>query len=57
MRRGDLTDENSGIGWSRCPQSNAGCTGSSATAVATRYDGLAVRYEVTVLIGAINEWL
>ncbi|MFI6093586.1 hypothetical protein [Streptomyces sp. NPDC051218] len=26
-------------------------------AVATRYDKLAVRYEVTVLIAAINEWL
>jgi transposase len=26
-------------------------------AVATRYDKLAVRYEATVLIAAINEWL
>ncbi|MEU4067732.1 transposase [Streptomyces wedmorensis] len=26
-------------------------------AVATRYDKLSVRYEVTVLIAAINEWL
>ncbi|KOU14111.1 transposase [Streptomyces sp. WM6372] len=26
-------------------------------AVATRYDELAVRYEATVLIAAINEWL
>ncbi|MFC9243058.1 hypothetical protein ACFT7S_03135 [Streptomyces sp. NPDC057136] len=26
-------------------------------AVATRYDRLAVRYEATVLIAAINEWL
>jgi transposase len=26
-------------------------------AVATRYDKLAVRYETTVLIAAINEWL
>ncbi|MFF4488565.1 hypothetical protein ACFY0F_19070 [Streptomyces sp. NPDC001544] len=26
-------------------------------AVATRYDKLAVRYEVTVLVPAINEWL
>jgi transposase len=26
-------------------------------AVATRYDKLAVRYEATVCIAAINEWL
>ncbi len=26
-------------------------------AIATRYDKLAVRYEATVLIAAINEWL
>ncbi|MEU0633822.1 transposase [Streptomyces sp. NPDC005989] len=26
-------------------------------AVATRYDKLAVRYEATVLIAAVNEWL
>jgi transposase len=26
-------------------------------AVATRYDKLAVRYEATVLIATINEWL
>ncbi|MFF5933229.1 hypothetical protein [Streptomyces sp. NPDC012508] len=26
-------------------------------AVATRYDKLAVRYEATVLIAALNEWL
>ncbi|MFF9194911.1 hypothetical protein ACF09L_06875 [Streptomyces sp. NPDC014779] len=26
-------------------------------AVATRYDNLAVRYEATVLVAAINEWL
>lgn len=26
-------------------------------AVATRYDRLAVRYEATVLVAAINEWL
>lgn len=26
-------------------------------AVATRYDKLAVRYETTVLVAAINEWL
>ncbi|WP_442480842.1 hypothetical protein [Streptomyces kutzneri] len=26
-------------------------------AVATRYDKLAVRYEATVLLAAINEWL
>lgn len=26
-------------------------------AVATRYDGLAVRYEATVLVAALNEWL
>ena len=26
-------------------------------AVATRYDKLAVRYEATVLVEAINEWL
>ena len=26
-------------------------------AVATRYDKLAVRYEATMLIAAINEWL
>lgn len=26
-------------------------------AVATRYDKLAVRYEATVLVAAINEWL
>lgn len=26
-------------------------------AMATRYDKLAVRYEATVLITAINEWL
>ncbi|MET9695276.1 transposase [Streptomyces sp. NPDC006514] len=26
-------------------------------AVATRYDKLAVRYEATVLVTAINEWL
>ncbi len=26
-------------------------------AVATRYDKLAVRYEATILIAAINEWL
>ncbi|MGW7276497.1 hypothetical protein ACWGH5_39130 [Streptomyces sp. NPDC054864] len=25
--------------------------------VATRYDKLAVRYEATVLVAAINEWL
>ncbi len=25
-------------------------------AVATRYDKLAVRYEATVLVAAINEW-
>jgi hypothetical protein len=28
-----------------------------APAVATRYDKLAVRYEETVLVAAINEWL
>ena len=28
-----------------------------ARAVATRYDKLAVRYEATVCIAAINEWL
>jgi hypothetical protein len=28
-----------------------------ARAVATRYDKLAVRYEATVLVAAINEWL
>ncbi|KUM84903.1 transposase [Streptomyces pseudovenezuelae] len=26
-------------------------------AVSTRYDKLAVRYEATVLIAALNEWL
>ncbi|MFJ9461513.1 hypothetical protein ACIRST_41395 [Kitasatospora sp. NPDC101447] len=26
-------------------------------AVATRYDKLAVRYEATMLVAAINEWL
>ena len=26
-------------------------------AVATRYDKVAVRYEATVLVAAINEWL
>jgi hypothetical protein len=26
-------------------------------AVATRYDKLAVRYEATVLVAALNEWL
>jgi len=26
-------------------------------AVATRYDNLAVRYQATVMIAAINEWL
>jgi transposase len=26
-------------------------------AVATRYDKLTVRYEATVLVAAINEWL
>ncbi|MEU1891222.1 hypothetical protein [Streptomyces pristinaespiralis] len=26
-------------------------------AVATRYDKLAIRYEATVLVAAINEWL
>jgi transposase len=26
-------------------------------AVATRYDKLAVRYEATVLVATINEWL
>jgi hypothetical protein len=26
-------------------------------AVATRYDRLAIRYEATVLVAAINEWL
>jgi transposase len=26
-------------------------------AVATRYEKLAVRYETTVLVAAINEWL
>ncbi|WP_406214203.1 hypothetical protein [Streptomyces decoyicus] len=26
-------------------------------AVATRYDKLAVRYQATVLVAAINEWL
>jgi transposase len=26
-------------------------------AVATRYEELAVRYEATVLVAAINEWL
>ncbi|MEU1665318.1 hypothetical protein ABZ547_17210 [Streptomyces sparsogenes] len=26
-------------------------------AVATRYDKLAVRYEATVLVAAVNEWL
>lgn len=29
----------------------------SYRAVATRYDKLAVRYEATVLVAAINEWL
>ncbi|GHF21891.1 hypothetical protein GCM10014715_89740 [Streptomyces spiralis] len=29
----------------------------SYRAVATRYDKLAVRYEATVLVSAINEWL
>ncbi|MBB3074150.1 transposase [Streptomyces violarus] len=28
-----------------------------AQAVATRYDKLALRYEATILIAAINEWL
>ncbi|MEU8251043.1 hypothetical protein [Nonomuraea sp. NPDC048916] len=28
-----------------------------ARAVATRYDKLAVRYEATALVAAINEWL
>jgi hypothetical protein len=29
----------------------------AARAVATRYDKLAVRYEATVTIAVINEWL
>ncbi|WP_435840392.1 hypothetical protein [Streptomyces chartreusis] len=29
----------------------------SQRAVATRYDKLAVRYEATVIVAAINEWL
>jgi hypothetical protein len=37
---------------------SAASTGSSGTgAVATRYDKLAVRYQATVTIAAINEWL
>lgn len=31
--------------------------GDGPRAVATRYDKLAVRYEATVLVAAINEWL
>ena len=53
---------------SSATRSSAGSTGSSATeagipvvnldrAVATRYDKLAVRYEATVQVAAINEWL
>lgn len=38
-------------------RSSAGSTDSRETAVATRYDKLAVRYEATVLVSAINEWL
>ena len=37
---------------------NAASAGSKRNrAVATRYDKLAVRYEATVCIAAINEWL
>jgi len=31
--------------------------GTSPPRCATRYDKLAVRYEATVLVAAINEWL
>ncbi|WP_405634463.1 hypothetical protein OHB53_09710 [Streptomyces sp. NBC_00056] len=31
--------------------------GVETTATSTRYDKLAVRYEATVLVAAINEWL
>ena len=36
---------------------NAGSAAKRNRAVATRYDKLAVRYEATVHIAAINEWL
>ena len=36
---------------------NAASAGQAHRAVATRYDKLAVRYEATVCIAAINEWL
>lgn len=37
---------------------SAASTGSNATrAVATRFGKLAVRYQATVQIAAINEWL
>lgn len=36
---------------------SAGSTASSATAGRPRYGRLAVRYEATVLVAAINEWL
>ncbi len=32
-------------------------TSARHPAVATRYDKLSVRYEATVLVAAVNEWL
>ncbi|MEU7728264.1 hypothetical protein AB0B78_23935 [Streptomyces sp. NPDC040724] len=39
------------------PHTASGGTHFRYRAVATRYDKLAVRYEATVLIAAIGEWL
>jgi hypothetical protein len=36
---------------------SAGSTGSSATVRWRPYDKLSVRYQATVLVAAINEWL
>ncbi|MFF1967806.1 hypothetical protein ACFVW5_30070 [Streptomyces sp. NPDC058232] len=41
----------------RATQSNAASIASRGTGRCTRYDKLAVRYEATVLVAGINEWL
>jgi len=54
MGRGDLTDEQ----WAVLELAVAtGRRGGAATHLASRCDEFAGRYEATVLVAAINEWL
>ncbi|MER5979497.1 hypothetical protein ABT142_23800 [Streptomyces sp. NPDC001857] len=63
MGRGDLTDEQWAVLVPLLPKSaRTGRPPRLASAAAdrrhvTRYEKLAVRYEATVLVAAINEWL